>query len=198
MSEKTNSKFTVRDLINAGLFSVLVLAFFWTGGMIGFLPVLMPLVPFTCGLLSGVVFMLYSTRIKKFGMVLIMGIIFGIVFTLSGHGAYVGIGIVLISLISEWILKKGEYKSIKYARLSYSFYCIASVCMLLPIYISRDSYYQRIIDQGYGVEYAETLMRVLPDWSLIPIVLLGCVGGYIGCTIGIRLLKKHFERGDMA
>lgn len=71
-----------------------------------FIPVLMPLVPFACGLVSGPVFMLYPTKIDKFGMVLIMGIVFGLVFSMSGHGAIVLPAIIVLSLICEMILKK--------------------------------------------------------------------------------------------
>uniref|UniRef100_UPI0025956EF8 MptD family putative ECF transporter S component n=1 Tax=uncultured Peptoniphilus sp. TaxID=254354 RepID=UPI0025956EF8 len=107
------NKFGIRDLINAGVFSLLTVMALWCGGMIGFIPVLMPLVPFACGLVSGPVFMLYSTKIDKFGMVLIMGIVFGLTFSMSGHGAIVLPAIILLSLICEIILKKGGYKSIK-------------------------------------------------------------------------------------
>lgn len=55
-------------------------------------------------------------------MILIMGIIFGLVFSLSGHGAITLPLIVLIALVSEFIMKKGNYKSIKYARLTYMFF----------------------------------------------------------------------------
>ena len=44
------NKFGIRDLINAGVFSLLTVMALWCGGMIGFIPVLMPLVPFACGL----------------------------------------------------------------------------------------------------------------------------------------------------
>lgn len=40
------NKFGIRDLVNAGVFSLLTLMATWCGGMIGFIPVLMPLVPF--------------------------------------------------------------------------------------------------------------------------------------------------------
>lgn len=56
-------KLNVRDLVNAGAFSLLTVMAIWVGGMIGFIPVAMPFVPFACGLLSGPVFMLYSTKI---------------------------------------------------------------------------------------------------------------------------------------
>ena len=192
------NKFGIRDLINAGVFSLLILMATWCGGMIGFMPVLMPLVPFACGLVSGPVFMLYSTKIDKFGMVLIMGILFGLVFSMSGHGAVVLPAIIVMSLICEMILKKGGYKSIKTARLTYMVFMLFGAVNLIPIYFARDAFVQSLIDKNYGAEYAEKMLSVMPTWSFIPVVLLGMLGGYIGCTIGIKILNKHFKKAGMA
>lgn len=192
------NKFGIRDLINAGAFSLLTIIATWCGGMIGFIPVLMPLVPFSCGLVSGPVFMLYSTKIDKFGMVLIMGIVFGLVFGMTGHGAIVLPAIVVLSLICEMILKSGGYKSIKTARLAYTVFMIFAAVNLIPIYFARDTYVQSLIDKDYGAEFAEKLLSVMPNWSVIPVVLLGMIGGYIGCTIGIKILNKHFKKAGMA
>ena len=49
----------VRDLVNVGLFSVLIFIATFLSGMIGFIPVLMPVVPFVYGIVSGPVYMLY-------------------------------------------------------------------------------------------------------------------------------------------
>ena len=65
-------KFTVKDLVNASLFSVLIVVFYWCAGMLGFIPVTMPAIPFICGFVAGPAFMLYSTKIDKFGMMLIL------------------------------------------------------------------------------------------------------------------------------
>ena len=43
----------VRDLVNVGLFSVLIFIATFLSGMIGFIPVLMPVVPFVYGIVSG-------------------------------------------------------------------------------------------------------------------------------------------------
>lgn len=124
------NKFGIRDLVNAGVFSLLTLMATWCGGMIGFVPVLMPFVPFFCGLLSGPVFMLYSTKINKFGMMLIMGVIFGLVFSMSGHGAITFPLIIIFSLLAEYVLKKGNYKSKKICKAIlccvYAFWSIKS------------------------------------------------------------------------
>ena len=191
-------KFGIRDLVNAGVFSLLTVMATWCGGMIGFIPVLMPLVPFACGLVSGPVFMLYSTKIDKFGMVLIMGIVFGLVFSMSGHGAIVLPAIIVMSLICEMILKKGGYKSIKTARLTYMVFMLFGAVNLIPIYFARDAFVQSLIDRNYGAEYAEKMLSVMPTWSFIPVVLLGMLGGYIGCTIRIKILNKHFKKAGMA
>ncbi|MFY9284827.1 MAG: hypothetical protein WAO56_12065 [Miniphocaeibacter sp.] len=45
--------------------------FYWGSGNIGFILVFMPALPFVCGLVSGPIFMLYSTKIKISGMALL-------------------------------------------------------------------------------------------------------------------------------
>lgn len=190
-------KFTVKDLINAGLFSLLTLGAFYLSGMIGIVPVMMPLLPFVCALVSGPIFMLYSTRIDKFGMVLIMGILFSLVFSASGHGVYIMPSGIVISLIAEWILSRGNYRSAKWARLAYTVFSLFTFSLLLPVFIARDQYLQNLIDTGYGADYAAKFSQVLPSWSFPFIILLGCVGGYLGCTIGIKMLNKHFRKAHM-
>lgn len=41
-------------------------------------------------------------------------------------------------------------------------------------------------------------MSVMPTWSFVPIVALGVLGAYLGCTLGIKILKKHFIKAGMA
>lgn len=191
------NKFTLKDLINAGLFSVLIVVFYWTAGMIGFIPVLMPIVPFVCALFSAPVFMLYSTKIDKFGMILILGIIMGLVFSTSGHGVYVIPGGIIVALLAEYILRKGNYKSINHARWAYTAYALFAISPMLPIFISRDKFAKYLVESGYGQDYADKFMSVVPNWSFPIILILGCIGAYIGCTIGIKMLNKHFKKAGM-
>lgn len=75
----------VRDLVNVGLFSVLIFIATFLSGMIGFIPVLMPVVPFVYGIVSGPVYMLYFTKIKKAGMLFIQTIVVTLAFVATGH-----------------------------------------------------------------------------------------------------------------
>lgn len=190
--------FKVKDMVNAGLFSLLILMAIWISAMIGFIPVLMPVVPFICALVSGPIFMLYTTRIHQFGMVLILGIVIGFAFTISGHGIHVTLGIPLLSLLSEYILRKGNYQSINHARWAYTVFGLVGAINMLPIYFSRQAYYDQLIEMGYGAEYGDVLFKVLPTWSFVPIALSAMLGAYLGCSIGIKLLDKHFKKAGMA
>lgn len=40
-------------------------------------------------------------------------------------------------------------------------------------------------------------MSSVPNWMVIPCILLAMLGGFLGCTIGIVILKKHFEKAGM-
>ncbi|QIM47131.1 MptD family putative ECF transporter S component [Streptococcus ruminicola] len=194
---KTNS-FTVKDLINAGLFSLLVFIAIFASGMFGLIPIFMPFIPFLCGLFAGPVFMLYSTKIHRFGMVLIMGVIIGLVFTVTGHGIYILPGMTLLSLVAEYILKKGGYASVNHTKLAFNVYCLSFGFNMIPIYVSRAAYVQRLVEEGYGQAYADKMMSILPYWSFFPVLALGAVGGYLGATIGVKMLKKHFQKLEMA
>lgn len=195
MKEK---RINVRDLINAGLFSVLIVIVTFIGGMIGFMPTLMPVVPFWQGMIAGPVYMLYSTKIKKPGMVLIQTTVMSLLFFALGHGPWVVLTGVASGFLAEIILKRGEYRSAKQARLTFAVQSLWGLGNWLPIYFARDSYIKTMIEMGYGEEYAQKMMRVLPNWSLVPLILSGMAGAYVGCSIGIKMLKKHFVKAGMA
>ena len=69
---------------------------------------------------------------------------------------------------------------------------------MIPIYVSRAAYVQRLVEEGYGQAYADKMMSILPYWSFFPVLALGAVGGYLGATIGVKMLKKHFQKLEMA
>lgn len=110
----------VRDLVNVGLFSVLIFIATFLSGMIGFIPVLMPVVPFVYGIVSGPVYMLYFTKIKKAGMLFIQTIVVTLAFVATGHGPWVLLTAVIGGLLGEVVLRNGRYKSVKHARLAFS------------------------------------------------------------------------------
>ncbi len=53
--------------------------------MLGYIPILFVLIPLLLPMVSGIPFMLFLTKVDKFGMVTIMGTILGGLMMLTGH-----------------------------------------------------------------------------------------------------------------
>ena len=191
------NKMNVKDLINTGLFTVLISLATMITSFVGLLPFLMPFIPVFVGLVTGPIFMLYATKIKKPGMFFICELLCGCLFGLTGHGLWTILSYSVGGLIGEFILRKGNYSSIDGARWAISLASISCFGQMLPMYISRAAYEQTLIEQ-YGPEFAQQCLKWMPLWSFFPILILAVVFTFIGCTIGINMLKKHFVKAGMA
>ena len=91
-SERTYSKMentkklTGKDLINVGIYTAMTLVIFFVVGLLTALPVVYPFLFIIWPIVCGIPMMLYYTKIQKFGMLTITGIIGGIFFYLIGYG----------------------------------------------------------------------------------------------------------------
>ncbi len=190
-------KLSVKDLINTGVFSVLILLTYFLAGAIAHIPVLMPFLPFWCAIVAAIPYMLYTTKIEKFGMLSITMVLFIALFSLSGHGLYVLPGGIIAALIAELLLKKGNYKSRNYARWSYVAFNLFSSSIYLPLFIAKESVAKRWLDLGRSEEQIQLLFSYFPNWMLPVIIILALIGAYFGATVGIKVLEKHFKKAGM-
>ena len=106
-----NQKLQAKDLINIGLFTVLYFVLGCCVAIpIGFVPIFLPILGALWTLITGIPFMLFAVRVKKFGLVTIMAILAGILMGLTGMGFWgVPMGVVfglLGGLIGKALLKK--------------------------------------------------------------------------------------------
>lgn len=67
-----------KDLMNIGIYSAIYFVIVFACAMLGYIPIFMPLLTVIVPILGGIPFMLFLTKVKKFGMILIMSIIMGI------------------------------------------------------------------------------------------------------------------------
>ena len=145
---KNDKKLNAKDLINVGLFTILLSLVTMVGSFVGFLPVFMPFIPVVVGLLTAPVFMLYCTKIKKAGMFFITFLIMGCLYALMGHGFWTVLTYGIMGFVGELILRKGNYNSINGARYAVSISSISCMGQMLPLYISRSAYAETLIEQG--------------------------------------------------
>ena len=185
-----------KDLINIGIFTAIYFVVMMVIAMLGFIPIFIPLLIILVPLVGGIPMLLYFSKIKKFGMVTITGLICGILMLLTGMGYWSIVTGGVFGILADFILKSGDYKSAKKGILAHGIFSLWLLGNYIPIIVSKDSYYRQLIS-GYGQEYADTLMGYMPMWILPILMIAGFVCGVIGGVIGQRISKKHFKRAGI-
>lgn len=193
-----NSKLQAKDLINIGLFTVL---YFIIGCCvaipIGFVPIFLPVLGSLWTLITGIPFMLFLTKVKKFGMISIMGVLSGLLMGFTGMG-FCGVPLGLIfGVLGDLIVKSGEYKSASKGLIGYAVFSLWMVGTYIPMYFMVDQAYKDFAD-GFGEEYATRVMSVMPMWSIVLVIAGIFVFALLGGVIGKVLLKKHFVKAGIA
>ena len=191
------AKLEVKDLINVGIFAVLYFIIFYAVGMLQLIPVLFPFCPIIMAIAGGIPFMLFMTRVDKFGMISLMGIVISILIFLVGMSYLTVITGIIFAILGDIVIKTGDYKDFKKIALGTGVFSLWSFGGFLPLWIMRDAY-QLQMAQGYGEEFAATVFSLVPEWSIIAYVIMIVVGGIIGAYLGRAMLKKHFERAGIA
>lgn len=101
----------VKDLINIGIFSAIYFVIVLAVAMLGFIPVFLPLLAVLVPLVGGIPFMLFLSRVKKFGMIWIMSVIMGLLMLLTGM-SWPPLAVSAVSgLLAELIFRSGNYRS---------------------------------------------------------------------------------------
>ncbi len=191
------SKLEIKDLINVGIFGVLYYVIFYAVGMLQLIPVLFPFCPIIMAIAGGIPFMLFITRVEKFGMITLMGIIISILIFLTGMSYLTVLTGLIFPILADLLIRSGKFKDFKKIAIGTGVFSLWSFGGFLPLWIMRDSY-KEMMAQGYGVEYANTVFSLVPDWSIIAYIVMIVIGGIIGAYLGRAMLKKHFERAGIA
>jgi energy-coupling factor transport system substrate-specific component len=190
------SKLQGKDFINIGIFTALYFVLILAAGMLGVIPIFIPLLSVIVPLIGGIPMMLYFSKIKKFGMMTIGGLLTGILMLLTGMGYWCIFTGLIFGLIADFMLKASGYKRLKIEVLTHGVFSIWVVGAFIPIIVTRANYYEKLIP-SFGQEYADALMGYMPDW-ILPVLVAACfVSGLLGGLLGRKIFKKHFERAGI-
>jgi energy-coupling factor transport system substrate-specific component len=125
--------------------------------------------------------MLFLTKVKKFGMVTIMGLIIGLVLFLLGHTFIPVITGLVFGLAADLIFRAGNYQSFKKSVLGYGIFSISIMGAMVPLWVMRDSYFE-YMSSSMGPEYTATIMTLTPDWMFFVLIGVAFVAGVIGAS----------------
>ena len=193
-----NSKrMQAKDLINVGIFTAIYFVIFFAGMMLGYIPIFIPLLGLVCPILCGIPFMLYLTKVKKFGMVTLTGIILGLLNVLIGAGVLILIFGVVFGVLGDLVLKAGKYQSWKFTLLGYGVFSLWIMGYVSRMFLTRTEFFA-FLESNYGAEYTATLASYTPAWMFPVLFVVTFIGGILGALLGRVVLKKHFKKAGIA
>ncbi len=188
-----------KDLITIGIFSavyfVINFIFMLMGGLH---PIMWILMPGFIALFTGVPFMLMCSKVRKMGAVLLMGIITGLIYYVTGMFTF----IILITFTTSCVLGElsrlvSGYHSMKGNMISFIFFSLGMTGSPLPIWIMHEKFMAQISCQGLPESYINTLEILSSPVMFVMLFLAPVIGAIIGSGISKRLFQKHFEKAGM-
>lgn len=191
-----DNKLKGKDLINIGIYAAIYCLLMTCIAMMGYIPIMMPMLAVIVPIILGVPMMLFYTKVKKFGMITIMGTIIGIYLCVTGMGFWPIVFGVVFGFLADLVAKSGKYVSSKKTILSYGTFCVLLFGNFLPLYIDREAYFST--RRSFGAEYINSLSNIMQPWTAPAIIIAAFVCGMLGALLGKALLKKHFVKAGIA
>ena len=191
------NKLQAKDFITIGIYTAILAAISLVVSFTMLIPIFIVISAFLIPVIDGIPFMLFITKIKKFGMVSIMGTLSGIINCVLGMGIYTIPTGILFGVLADLVLFSGNYKSRVKAVLGYGVYSMWLIGNYITVILTRESYYKMLLDGGVTQDYLDEISKYVPDQSLIWLLVACFIGGIAGGFIGLKMHKKHFERAGI-
>ena len=193
--EKSN-RLNAKDLINVGIYTAICAVICCAVAISGVIPIMMVLLVVFVPIFTGIPYMMFMTKVKKFGMILILNILMGALMWVTGMSWYaLAVGTVS-GLIAELIYRAGNYNRKWNGIIAYAISGIYCWANYFGIFFNADAYFST--RQNYGQEYIDAVTGLLPVWMCPVLLVIDIVCGIIGGWIGTKVLKKHFVKAGIA
>jgi len=182
-----------RDLISVGVFTALyfvVVAVF--GQLGGLVPVTQVFGPFYIPLLCGIPFMLFLTRVHRFGMITAMGWIVGLLLMATGmHWTVLVIALILAPL-ADLVARLGGYKRWWPLVASYVVFSEILIGTVWALFFQREAVLGRLSTR-HDSTWINQIVALTPPWMFYVMVLMIVAGAVIGAFIGRAVFRKHYR-----
>ena len=192
-------KFSARDLMNIGIFVALYIVIVYVIGMLGIIgPVAMLVSLPVSAAIGGIPFMLFTTRIKHAGMLTVFGLVFSLLFMLTGHPWESVAFTVALAVVGEVILAAGKYRSKWAAILSYTVFSLWYFGPFIPMFRNREEYLNAPGMAEMGPDYIAQFDQIVSTPAVLGMTAAALVCGFLGALLGTALLSKHFRKAGLA
>ena len=190
----TNKKLKVKDIFTVVLLALINVVIFFASSLLYATPVTIMLMPVFFSLLEGIVFFMIGTKVRKPGAMMLYAVVRGI---LGGYLPYVLLYF-LSGIVSELILRKSGYGSVKGLTISYILcqLCAALGSTIYPYVIAAKSMADMAVTDGRQ-ENIDAASRMLLSGGWIALLAGVVITAFFGAMIGKRVVKKHLEAVGM-
>lgn len=188
-------KLSGRDLITIGIFSAIYFVLNLAAMFTGFVPVLWLLLPGV----TGIPFLLMTSKVRKPGAVLIMGTITALLYFVTGQfTVLLLITFAIACILSELYRSVTKYdNSFTHMMISFVLFCYGMLGSPLAIWVYKDSFLAQIQQNGMSAEYVRSLSGLISTPMLIALCISPVIGGMIGALIAKGLFRKHFKKAGI-
>lgn len=196
--DKKENKLQVKDLIMIGVFSALYFVLNMVGGMpFAMNPILTFYQPMGSALLSGIIFMFLIAKAPKRGTITILAVIMCILRFATGMHWAMGVGTLIAGIIAEIIAGSKSYKNKKMNMLSFGIFALGDIGTFLVYFINPESWSNAMIKKGTDISYIESMNAAAANWMIYVIVIGTFLVALLSAWIGMKLLKKQFEKAGI-
>ena len=191
-------KLTIRDLISIIMLSILMIIIFAVVSSVTAVNHFVNLIlsPGIWCFICGIIFVLMVNRVKKKGVFFLSAAVFGLFYVFIGYW-YVTIYFIIAGILGELFMKKeGSYENRKKVTGVWTAYSVwFAAASMLPILFIWDAYVAAAYADGWSTEYIDVYFNYYtsPMWLII-IFAGSALCGYLGCKLGGKLMKKHFNK----
>lgn len=187
-----------RNLINVGVFTALYFIALFGSGMLG---VVHPLMIFIGGILGvvveAIICMLYVARTRAFGAYTILGLIIGVLMVATGHAWVTPLVATGLGLVADAVTRAGGYTRTTTNALGFALFSLWAISPILPVIWASDAYFAHI-RESMGDKYATDLQTLISPMFLLGWMLVVALIAYASALLGMRVLRRHFERAGVA
>ncbi|MFV0528258.1 MAG: MptD family putative ECF transporter S component [Lachnospiraceae bacterium] len=190
MKEKLKTK----DLIYAGAFAAIYLVLVFVLAMAtAIVPIAFIIRPLIIGIVCAPVYMLYITKVKKLGAIIILGILVGLI---SFSSIYSFAFSVVFAILAALVAKSGNFKSKSRMKISFWVFNLNVIGHYLILLYAKPQYIA-MCETYSGAEYAQTMDTLTPWWIIFVLIGLAVIGAIIGTAFSDKMMKKHFEKSGL-
>ena len=200
MSTQKNGKLLQgKDLISIGIFSAIYFVLNFICMLLsGLHPVIWILMPALIALVTGIPFLLMCAKVQKFGAVLLMGMVTGLLYFVTGQFTVILLGTFLAAcLLGELIRSLGGYKNFLWNAAAFAAFSLGMTGSPLPIWIMRESFLTQISEQGMAESYVSTLRALSSQGMLVVMIVAPVIAAFVGAWIANGMFHKHFKKAGM-